>query len=247
MRTTLPTLIVLIVLIVVTVSAAGPPAEWEPVDQAVGDLDPLSHSMRQIPPGLRTIGEQTSLFRVQTDAVTGSSLQGTTYYRVGTGFRARYDRPEYLVLVDRRHFDKNIAPRFDGEFVELVPPNTVYDLTPLIPVSQTWLRQRFDPGIDPWIDHRIDTRIDGRVAGRVAGEGDVRMRPARLLPIQDSASVPRQRGRYMGSVPASPQGRSTNTSRRLPRRSTPPAQRESERGGDGKATERRSDGATKGS
>ena len=240
----------LIVLAVDTASAAGPPAGWEPVDQAVGDLDPLSHSMRQLPPGLRAIGEQTSLFRVQTNSVTGSSLQGTTYYRVGTGFRARFDRPEYLVLVGRRHFDKNIAPRFDGEFVELVPPNTVYDLTPLVPFTETRLRQRDEAGIDQWIDHRLDTRIDGRVAGRVAGAGDVDIRHAPLLPIPSSASAPRQRGRYMGSVRAPRQRESLNVSRRLPRRTFPPPPRSAEEAaksaGDEEAPKRPGDGATKG-
>ncbi len=166
----------LTVLAVATAGAAAPPADWQPVDQAVGDLDPLTSSMRVIQPGLRTIGEQTSLFRVETDAVTGLTLNKTSYVRVGTGFRARYDRPDYLVIVDRRHFDRNIAPRFDGEFVELVPPNTVYDLTPLPSVTTTPAVSKF-AAVGPRIDPRIDGRIYTGVSGRVYA-GDGRIRPS---------------------------------------------------------------------
>ena len=185
--------------VLVSTVFAVPPAGWQPVDQAVGDLDPLSSNMRVVQPGLRTIGEQTSLFRVDADVVKGSTLAsdrasihnpthgGTTYVRTGHGFRALYARPDYLVLVGRRHFDRNVAPRFDGEFVELVPADTVYDLTPLPSVATVSVGSAYS-GKAPMVDSRIDGRIDGRILGRAFGT-IAPIRPA-LLDAAGSAPHP---------------------------------------------------------
>ncbi len=139
-------------------------AGMEPVDQAVGDLDPLSTSLRRVELGLRPDGEQTSLYRIDQPAFNPNSDDGggyapgealptaPAYYRLAPGFRARLERMDYM------------RSGSDGQFVELIPANTVFELDPLRgqppPV----------PAAEPLPDYRIDLRIDGRVDARVSGE-----------------------------------------------------------------------------
>lgn len=105
-----------------------------PVDQAVGDLDPLARSQRTIQVGLRSTGEQTALFELRPDpagrTTPGPLIDAPVYYRVGPGFRARVDRLDYLVVTPEQTLGLNSAPRRDGEFYELIPANTVFDLRP---------------------------------------------------------------------------------------------------------------------
>lgn len=136
---------------------AGYPGLGTPVDQAVGDLDGLSTSLRRREMGLRYDGEQTSLIEI-----AGEGLGAKTYYRLAPGLRARVDRMDYAVRVGRRDFALNIKPRVDGEFVELIPANTVFELRhPLNPPPGPIAQQT------GWVDQRITTLIDGRIDTRV--------------------------------------------------------------------------------
>lgn len=144
-----------------------------PVDQAVGDLDRLSTSMRVIQPGLSPFGDRTRLYRLQTPwspYLPGATPGGMddTYYRIGPGVRARVDRLDYLIPLGKRNFDLNVAPRRDGQFIELAPPGTVYDLRPipLIAPNAAGVPSGFPIGnasIQPQPSNAIDRRVQGQV------------------------------------------------------------------------------------
>ncbi len=166
-----------VVLLITAAASAQSPA---PVDQAVADLDLLGTSLRRIETGLRQDGEQTSLYTLDpatAGALTGRDLGTVTatpvYLRVGPGFAASINQIDYLVRSDDpsqpKKIDLNVAPRRDGEFIELVPPNTVYLLSPVD-------EQRYNPpAAEPVNPHRMDYRIDGRVDGRIDSRLDNRV------------------------------------------------------------------------
>ncbi|MCC5829511.1 MAG: hypothetical protein JJU36_08685 [Phycisphaeraceae bacterium] len=108
-------------------AGAVPYQGLRPVDQAVEDSDPLARGMRIPSVGLRTDGEQTSLFRLD-DTVDGQPV----YYRFGPGFRARVREMDYLVPVMRRgnryYLESNRTPARDGWFLEVPPMDVVYEL-----------------------------------------------------------------------------------------------------------------------
>lgn len=154
--------------------------QLQPVDQAVDDLDSLAVSMRHVEVGLRVDGEQTSLFRT---VGRDSQLGKTQYYRIGPGFTARVKRMDYLVLRGggrRPQLHLNITPRVDGEFFELIPADTVFEIQPLDPHALSYpsaldaqpprsalapisTQRRIDNAVDTRIDSRIDSRIDLRI------------------------------------------------------------------------------------
>lgn len=173
---------------------------WRPVDQSVGDLDSLSTSLRRMEPGLLLHGEQTRLFQV----VDPLGVDNPYFYRMGAGFRARIDRPQYLVVSkqsnDRMDLDLNVTPYRAGQFLELVPPGTVWEIG--LPgddagslaaranaahveatskkVTESW----WDGGP---VDYRIPVeRVDHRVMG---GRADAIPEP----PIFLNQQVPRRR------------------------------------------------------
>lgn len=165
---------------------AVPSQQLQPVDQAVGDLDPLSVSMRRIEVGLRIDGEQTSLFKtVGRDSQFGEMQ----YYRIGPGFTARVNRMDYLVLRDggrRSQLDMNIAPRVDGEFLELIPADTLFEIQPLDPHASSYpltfeaqpRGRALGPVRTQWrIDNAVDTRIDLRINRRINTDLDRRHWP----------------------------------------------------------------------
>ena len=122
---------------------------FEPVDQAVGDLDDLSTSLRRMEVGLQRHGEQTKLYRIEDP--TGQNRPH--YYRSGPGFRARLTRPEYLVVANeengRAQLAINVAPYREGQFLELVPPGTVWEIDTL------------DAGVPPVSAHPFQATTDG--------------------------------------------------------------------------------------
>lgn len=159
----------ILVLVFATAAAAQqqqPAGTWRAVDQAVADLDPLARSMRQIETGLRRIGEQRSLFEYHA---AGQSLHFTgerRYVRLGDGFRANVPRLDYLIPISRRDAAMNIAPLRDGVFIELGPPDMVFELDPMsINNTSAPPAARVNPtpaGPGP-LDLRVDVRIDGRI------------------------------------------------------------------------------------
>ncbi len=158
---------ILIGLLLTVAAQAAPPSQWfspsggEPVDQAVGDLDPLGTSLRRVHAGLRTDGEHTSMFRVEAAPNFDRPLSpGATYYRVAPGLRARVTKQDYLVPLGEKHVGLNIASKYDGVFYEVASAGSVYDLRTTAVTPQ---QANFGP------DHRINARLDGRIEGRVDG------------------------------------------------------------------------------
>lgn len=150
-------------------ASADPVQHGEPVDQAVGDADGLATSLRRISAGLRSDGEQTSLFRVEPSQYLPQDL-----LRVAPGLRARVERIDYMIRTGKKTFQMNISPRRDGDFLEMIRANTVFDLSPVdlrqhaTPTPHT-TRQVDQPSnaIDSRVDGRTDSAIDGRVSNRV--------------------------------------------------------------------------------
>jgi hypothetical protein len=153
-------------------AASAVPEGWQPVDQAVADLDKLSVSQRVVQIGLRYDGEQTSLFRApvqpQLSGVPYKPGYGPNgeapYYRVGPGFIARLPRVDYVVRVGRESSAYNIKPRKDGEFIELVTANTFFELRPLEAIAQKVRPEPPKPASPPVVSGPLDLRVDHRVA-----------------------------------------------------------------------------------
>jgi len=123
-------------VIAASVARAQIPIEaLSPVDQAIEDLDPLSTSLRVREPGLMLLGQDSSLFEIPADLLdqgAGAGATGRRYYRVGPGYVARVARIDYAIPVGRRSFLVNQQPIEDGDFIELVPPDTVFELTSIL-------------------------------------------------------------------------------------------------------------------
>lgn len=159
-------------------------ADAMPIDQAVGDLDALSRSLRQVQAGLRDNGEQTSLFAVPLAAgddgigspleiyqPTNASASGQRfrYYRVGPGFRARVQRLDYLVRRGRKSLASNETPRQDGEFLESPGVDAMYELSPVSPLSVPSQTSQTPSLPSAAIVGRVDNQINGRVSTRLGG------------------------------------------------------------------------------
>ncbi len=150
-----------------------PPPGWHMVDQGVGDLDPLSTSLRNVRGGLRYNSPAGLFAPVVLDPAHAPyrppGLALPLYYRVEPGVRAKVERIDYLIPLGHGAYGLNINHQ-DGRFIELAGPNTVFDLTP-VPVGQiaptpVQVPTAPTPALDARIDGRIDARIDGRVNAR---------------------------------------------------------------------------------
>ena len=98
---------------------------WQPVDQAVSDLDARAASQRYVEQGIGRYGQSGSMYR-RTD--TGHLGLGQplsqTYQLRQPGYTAYLDQPDYLVLDKEGQISLNYAPAQDGMFRSMVPPNT---------------------------------------------------------------------------------------------------------------------------
>lgn len=178
-----------IILLIGTAAMAAPPAGYAPVDQAVADLDRLTISLRRVEPGLRVgDGEKTALFapmqwpgqssRAMVAAIPDrTSDSSSPFYRIGPGFRAKVDRIDYLIKIDKHEYAVNVAPIQDGKFIELVSPNTVFDLQPVLPIPATVSTQAAQAvqALPDWslprqIDAHLERRIERQIQPRPIGE-----------------------------------------------------------------------------
>jgi len=160
-----------------TAQPAGDRAGLEPVDQAVADLDPLARSQRRVEAGLRSDGEQTSLF-VMPPRADGAPGQLPRYLRLGPGVQAEIPRGDYLVPINPIHnpagvpLATNVAPLQDGLFMEMIPADTVFHLEPIdtrigMPAPNATTPAADDPHDTGTPDARLDYRVDLRVDHRV--------------------------------------------------------------------------------
>jgi len=165
------------------------------VDQAVGDIDKLARSMRVVPQGLHSVDKSHHLYRLDLQGVDARTaidltmpLHRRAYYRISPGVIAGMDEPNYLVRRGRLPGTRqdvaiNASPDRDGAFVELVPPNTVFILSPssylLSNQTATDSLARTTGVEGATTGTRIDARIDGRIDGRI----DARVKSSALKPI----------------------------------------------------------------
>ncbi|MEO0588371.1 MAG: hypothetical protein AAF078_12120, partial [Planctomycetota bacterium] len=161
------------------------PAMWRPVDATVSDVDPLAASQRLMHPGIGQFTPAVRMYgrsdldptnplvdpTLATDAGTGL-LMPQPYRYESPGLRARLQRPSYLVLTDPSRADfllpgdgsvekpflaVNRQPLAEPAFVELIPANTVFELTGDTPEP---------PAVAPpegWVDQRLGGPISGRL------------------------------------------------------------------------------------
>jgi hypothetical protein len=139
------------------------------VDQAVGDLDPLSESIRRIDPA---VGRDLNTGRIRliqpTNREDGFGLRlgfdaGYYEYRA-PGVRAVFQRPDYLTRNRDGQVVLNQTPATDGEYLELIPPNTVFNLSnpyerPMVSTPSYAPPQRIGQGAHLLRDTRIENFI----------------------------------------------------------------------------------------
>ena len=169
--------VVILLLVLPAFASAQAPGQRLPIDQAVEDVDPLATSLRRVSDGLFVYGDHSRLF---LNVGAGDNHRAATsdpdpkrYSRVGPGFHVQLDRPHYLVAVSadprEKIFGNNITPPVDGQFLELLPVDAVFDLgvaPPVSPIDPHALKSINSHRIDAayrLVDARIDTRIDARV------------------------------------------------------------------------------------
>ena len=162
------TLAAAILLWVSAVTAAQRVPPLQPVDQAVSDLDPLSTSLRWVEPGNAVFSHRVRIHQLRgqpaIDPTTGLALPREYLFRA-PGVRARIDRPQYLVLSPfstpkKPRLDQNVSPALDGGLIEVIGPNTIFDLVPR-PIITTSTHGLDRPAAR--IDARLDTRINSRL------------------------------------------------------------------------------------
>ncbi len=132
---------------------------WRPVDQTVSDLDLRAASSRQVEQGIGVFGQTGSLYQRPNDGQGWflNDMEVTQQYQLRQpGFTAWIDRPDYIVQDALGELSLNNAPAFDGLFIDLVPPNTVFDLSNT--AQQVFIPYADD--VDPY-SPRVNTRIDG--------------------------------------------------------------------------------------
>jgi hypothetical protein len=143
--------------------------DWLPVDRSVSDLDLRASSSRRVEQGIGVYGQSGSLYRRADQNPwsfpTGQAL--TQQYQLREpGVTAWIDRPDYLVRDPLGELRLNVAPSLDGQFIDLVPPNTVFDLVPYTPRASVSYDDRSGRG---WENPRIDTRLNTRIGEPIGG------------------------------------------------------------------------------
>ncbi len=155
--------------------------DWQPVDQTVSDLDLRAVSTRHVEQGIGAFGQTGSLYQRSATDTAGSGLGqplSQRYQLRRPGYTAYLDKPGYLVIDQQGEMNLNVAPSADGHYLDLVPPNTVYELVyrPNAPVPY------YDPLYDlDYGNPLTSTRIDGLFHDEVTGEGNELLLPP--LPI----------------------------------------------------------------
>lgn len=190
----------------VSSTEAQPGAEvFVPVDQTVSDLDLRAGSLRHVEQGIGVYGQTGYLYRRQRiDPWSLGSGQPLTqqYLLRQPGFTAWIDRPDYLVRDELGELRLNVSPAQDGQFLGLIPPNTVFDLTPPTtvglsfdsrPMSDGWFDMRINTRMDGLIDTRLSTEISGQVGGSSVWSFPPPPKGYKLLRPQPDTDDPSQR------------------------------------------------------
>jgi hypothetical protein len=136
--------------------------------------------------------------------------QATYYYRVAPGLRARVNRIDYLVRVGRKEYALNIQPRVDGEFLELIPADAMFELVPMPllfpPAEQPSQDAPSGPQRDaqPWAEvNDRSAENEGLIRGWYTGEAAraiIRRASGGQPPPVDPARTETPQGRRVGGV-----------------------------------------------
>ena len=117
------------------------------VDRAIEDQDPLAVSTRYMAANLNAAGQMTRMLYpgsplgdpayIYRDPATGLNGRVRNYKLQGQGFTAYLNRPIYIVRKEawekegkKPTYTTQRTPRDDGQWISLIPPDTVYDLNP---------------------------------------------------------------------------------------------------------------------
>ncbi len=153
-----------------SIAQAQDDTQWQPVDQTVSDLDLRASSARRVEQGIGVYGQTGSLYR-RPDTGPGWFVNGNPisqqYQLREPGFTAWIDRPDYLVQNPLGDVGLNIAPSQDRRFIDLVPPNTVFDLVPSTSRAFVPYTDIYDDGLG---STRVNTRIDGFIDTTTTGQ-----------------------------------------------------------------------------
>lgn len=162
-----------------TAAQDAQPILWRPVDQTVSDLDLRAASSRYVEQGIGVFGQSGSLYR-RTDTGPGWLNPGESlsqqYQLRQPGYTAWIDRPDYLVIDQTGEMRRNAAPSADGHYLNLIPPNTVFDLVPLSQAPVVSYPTYYET---VGYNTRLEMRIDGMVHGEVTGSP---IAPSLMLP-----------------------------------------------------------------
>jgi len=153
-----------------SLASAQDDTPWQPVDQTVSDLDLRASSARRVEQGIGVLGQTGSLYR-RPDTGPGWFVNGNPlsqqYQLREPGVTAWIDRPDYLVQDPLGEVGLNISPAQDRRFIDLVPPNTVFDLVPSTQRGFVPYTDIYDDGLG---STRVNTRIDGFIDTTATGQ-----------------------------------------------------------------------------
>jgi hypothetical protein len=124
---------------------------YEPVDQLVDDVDPLSRSLRLREDGLQAIGQNTTVFRPKGPG------DHDRYYYVSYGVTAAYQNRSLYGLYRFQNSDQPVL-------LQEIPPDTVFHIG--LPPSRDTEQRRSVPLPESY----VDARVDGRAVGVSATE-----------------------------------------------------------------------------
>ena len=206
-RTLTPAVTLLALSFAPTADAQLDPVEMSPVDQSVEDLDRRAAGMRRVEQGIGVFGQAGSLYRNPGASPWSAGQEhdpGQQFLYRQPGVTAWIDQPGYVTQDSFGDIRFNTAPGQDGAYLQLVSPNTVFDLTPNTAIAT----QDVLPAIrDGWQDTRINTRIDGTIQRRIDDPSGLR------FPAPPKAhKVPTPRPEQVGGQDAPPDDRDMSES-----------------------------------
>ncbi|MEM9295438.1 MAG: hypothetical protein AAGA57_06525 [Planctomycetota bacterium] len=132
------------------------------VDRGVGDLTANATSHRWKDPGIGQFNQDTAV-TANTRWVDQRVAQGRAYTFNAPGMRAHYNRGSYLVIDNDGFLAVDVAAMHENVRRQLIPENTVFDLT----LPQTLGPRPVGPGQLGGRDMVYDYRVDGRIHARL--------------------------------------------------------------------------------
>lgn len=151
-------------------TAVGPGAQHDDplnrpaaLDPGVGDAGPFATSLRVIDRGLGMFSHRGAVTAVR-DPTDAHNAHERPYEYNSPGLRAMMRRVDTVVRASDGVIAVNEAAGHDGQFVRIIPADTVFNLTPDDAVERPAA-----PEPEPaYLDQRVSYRVDYQVTGAVA-------------------------------------------------------------------------------